>query len=160
MASPTQWTWVWVNSGSWWWIGRPGMLQSMGSLRVGNNWATELNYRVVVELLSYSPTPPPHWWPRAWLPCPSSSLDRSSFFLLLELYLSSLGECHFINDLTHCCSSKALFLEFHLSLSSQMASSQSLFLFGCSGPRSPLLPFALSSFHFFQHHIRASGGEI
>ena len=31
MASPTQWTWVWVNSGSWWWIGRPGMLQSMGS---------------------------------------------------------------------------------------------------------------------------------
>ena len=31
MASPTQWTWVWVNSGSWWWTGRPGMLQSMGS---------------------------------------------------------------------------------------------------------------------------------
>ena len=33
MASPTQWTWVWVNSGSWWWTGRPGMLQSMGSQR-------------------------------------------------------------------------------------------------------------------------------
>ena len=31
MASPTQWTWVWVNSGSWWWTGRPGVLQSMGS---------------------------------------------------------------------------------------------------------------------------------
>ena len=31
IASPTQWTWVWVNSGSWWWTGRPGMLQSMGS---------------------------------------------------------------------------------------------------------------------------------
>ena len=31
MASPTQWTWVWVNPGSWWWTGRPGMLQSMGS---------------------------------------------------------------------------------------------------------------------------------
>ena len=30
MASPTQWTWVWVNSGSWWWTGKPGMLQSMG----------------------------------------------------------------------------------------------------------------------------------
>ena len=30
MASPTQWTWVWVNSGSWWWSGRPGVLQSMG----------------------------------------------------------------------------------------------------------------------------------
>ena len=43
MASPTQWTWVWVSSGSWWWTGKPGMLQSMGSQRVGNDWATELN---------------------------------------------------------------------------------------------------------------------
>ena len=42
MASLTQWTWVWVNSGRWWWTGRPGMLQSMGSQRVGHNWATEL----------------------------------------------------------------------------------------------------------------------
>ena len=44
MASPTQWTWVWVNSGSWWWTGRPGVLQSMGSQRVGQDWATELNW--------------------------------------------------------------------------------------------------------------------
>ena len=44
MASPTQWTWVWVNSRSWWWTGRPGMLQSMGSQRVGHDWATELNW--------------------------------------------------------------------------------------------------------------------
>ena len=44
MASPTQWTWVWVNSGNWWWIGRSGMLQLMGSQRVGNNWVTELNW--------------------------------------------------------------------------------------------------------------------
>ena len=43
MASPTQWTWVWVNSRSWWWIGGPGMLQSMGSQRVGHDWVTELN---------------------------------------------------------------------------------------------------------------------
>ena len=44
MASPPQWTWVWVNSGSWRWTGRPGMLQSMGSQRVGHNWVTtELN---------------------------------------------------------------------------------------------------------------------
>ena len=42
MASPTQWTWVWVNSRSWWWTGRPGVLQSMGSQRVGHDWATEL----------------------------------------------------------------------------------------------------------------------
>ena len=42
MASPTQWTWVWVNSGSWWWIGRPGVLRFMGSQRVRHDWATEL----------------------------------------------------------------------------------------------------------------------
>ena len=44
MASPTWWTWVWVNSGSWWWTGRPGVLGFMGSQRVGYNWATELNW--------------------------------------------------------------------------------------------------------------------
>ena len=44
MASLTQWTWVWVNSGSWWWTGRPGVLQFMGSQRVGHDWATELNW--------------------------------------------------------------------------------------------------------------------
>ena len=37
MASPTQWMWVWVNSGSWWWTGRPGVLQFMGSQRVGHD---------------------------------------------------------------------------------------------------------------------------
>ena len=46
MASPTQWTWVWVSSGSWWWTGRPGMLRFMGSQRVGHNWATELTKMV------------------------------------------------------------------------------------------------------------------
>ena len=43
MASPTQWTWVWVDFGSWWWTGRPGVLQSMGWQRVGHDWVTELN---------------------------------------------------------------------------------------------------------------------
>ena len=44
MASPTWWTWVWVNSGSWWWTGRPGVLWFMGSQRVRHDWATELNW--------------------------------------------------------------------------------------------------------------------
>ena len=43
MASLTQWTWVWVDSGSWWWTGRPGVLQFMGLQRAGHDWATELN---------------------------------------------------------------------------------------------------------------------
>ena len=42
IASPTRWAWVWVNSGSWWWTGRPGVLRFMGSQRVRHNWATEL----------------------------------------------------------------------------------------------------------------------
>jgi len=44
MASLTLWTWVWVNSRRWWWTGRPGVLQFMGSQRVGHDWATELNW--------------------------------------------------------------------------------------------------------------------
>ena len=43
-ASPTWWTWVWVSSRSWWLTGKPGVLQSMGSQRVGQDWATELNW--------------------------------------------------------------------------------------------------------------------
>ena len=44
MASSIQWTWVWVDSGSWWWTGRSGMLQSMGSQRIRHDWATKLNW--------------------------------------------------------------------------------------------------------------------
>ena len=43
-ASPTWWTWVWASSKSWWWTGKPGVLQSMGSQRVRHDWATELNW--------------------------------------------------------------------------------------------------------------------
>ena len=44
MASPTWWTWVWVNSGSWWWTGKPSVLRFMGLQRVGHDWVTELNW--------------------------------------------------------------------------------------------------------------------
>ena len=54
MASPTWWTWVWVNSGSWWWTRRPGVLHFMGLQRVGHDWATELNW--TVPHLSIYPT--------------------------------------------------------------------------------------------------------
>ena len=42
MASPTQWTWVWVDSASWWWTGRPGVLRFMVSQRIRHDWQTEL----------------------------------------------------------------------------------------------------------------------
>ena len=51
MASPTQWTWVWVNSGSWWWTGRPGVLRFTGSQRGGHDWATELNWTLVAWVI-------------------------------------------------------------------------------------------------------------
>jgi len=44
MASLSQWTWVWINSGSWWWTGKPGMLQSMGLQIVWHDWVSELNW--------------------------------------------------------------------------------------------------------------------
>ena len=49
MASLTQWTWFWVNSGSWWWTGRPGVLQFMGSQRFGHDWATELSWTEITK---------------------------------------------------------------------------------------------------------------
>ena len=48
MASPTRCMWVWVNSGSWWWTGRPGVLWLMGSQRAGQYLATELNWTVIL----------------------------------------------------------------------------------------------------------------
>ena len=56
MASPTQWTWVWINSGSWWWTGRPGVLQSMGFTKSQtqlSDW-TERNWSKL-------------WWWHDWL---------------------------------------------------------------------------------------------
>ena len=57
MASLTRWTWVWVNSGNWWWTGRPGVLRFMGLQRVGHDWATELNWTelIVFEYVHHEP---------------------------------------------------------------------------------------------------------
>ena len=54
IASSTRWTWVWVNSRSWWWTGRPGVLRFMGSQRVGHDWVTELNWTELAEIWTLS----------------------------------------------------------------------------------------------------------
>ena len=54
MALLTQWTWVWVNSGSWWWTGRPGVLRFMGSQRVGHDWVTKLNWLKQIAIQKYA----------------------------------------------------------------------------------------------------------
>ena len=79
MASPTQGTWVWVSSGSWWWIGKPGVLQSMGSQRVGYDWVTELNWYHILQgrALVY-----------AW----SKSVHIHSVFFLISPSLSNVSE--------------------------------------------------------------------
>ena len=68
MASPTQWTWVWVNSRTSWWTGRPGVLWFMGSQRGRHDWASELNWRksqvtfiVTFVLISSLPDPLPYF---------------------------------------------------------------------------------------------------
>ena len=48
MASPTWWTWVWVSSRSWWWTGKPGVLQSKGSQRVRHDWVIEFNWTELI----------------------------------------------------------------------------------------------------------------
>ena len=60
MASQTLWTWVWVNSGSWWWTERPGVLQSMGSQRVGHDWG-ELEGRPQTPLPNNMALSPWEW---------------------------------------------------------------------------------------------------
>ena len=65
MASRTRWTWVWVNSGRWWWTGRPDVLRFLGSQRVGHNCVTELNWTELIHIsplfwTSFPPSSPSH----------------------------------------------------------------------------------------------------
>ena len=59
MASLTRWTWVWVSSGSWWWTGKPAVLQSIVLQKAGHDWVTELNWTLqstkIVNLLACDP---------------------------------------------------------------------------------------------------------
>ena len=77
MASLTRWKWVWVNSRSWWWTGRPGVLQFMGSQRAGHDWATELNWECALYI-----------WP-SWLSGKESPCNAGD---LQEIWVQSLGQ--------------------------------------------------------------------
>ena len=109
MASPTRRTWVWVNSGIRWWTGRPGMLQFMGSQRVGHDWVTELYWtepNIRFSMLFFQIIPP----------SPSPTESKSLFFtsvsvLLSRIYCYHLSKFHiyaliycidvFLSDLFH-----------------------------------------------------------
>ena len=83
MASLTQWTWVWVSSRTWWWTGRPGMLQFMGLQRVRHDWVTGLNW---TEILC----------------CRSTNIDTINYFLnslnhIISLYCQIKATCFIKN---------------------------------------------------------------
>ena len=87
LASPMRWTWVWANSRSWWWTGKPGVLQSMGLHRVGHDWATELNWSFNFHFLSSAIYPlislmsDPLWSLELWssrLHCPWDSPGKDN----------------------------------------------------------------------------------
>ena len=80
MASPTRWAWFWVNSESWWWTGRPGVLRFMGSQRVRHDWATELNWLISSGLRTMSVT-----WVLAYFQFFNQHLLPESFPWLLHL---------------------------------------------------------------------------
>ena len=91
MASLTWWTWVWVNLRIWWWTGRPGMLQFMGSQRVGHNWATELNWislSIYQKIFKYWEVVTPKWI--SCLYCKES--DTTEQLNWTELMLSELNQ--------------------------------------------------------------------
>ena len=81
MTSPIQWTWVWVNSGSWWGTGRPGVLQSMGLQRVRHDWATELNDWLTMQELEK--VKPQNQEREIWR---SRASAKAKLLLLLDIY--------------------------------------------------------------------------
>ena len=82
IASPPRGTWVWVSSGSWWWIGKPGVLQSMGSQRVGYDWMTGLNWTDTTVCKGE------HWF----MPVVNQFISIQYFFFLISPSLSNISE--------------------------------------------------------------------
>ena len=112
MASLTRWTWVSVNSRSWWWIGRPGMLRFMGLQRVGHDWATDLIWSDLMVFISKSilsdmsvATPAFFWSPFSW----NIFFQAFTFSLYVSLGLSWVscrqhiwGSCFYIHSASLC----------------------------------------------------------
>ena len=100
MASLTQWTWVWASSGSWWWTGKPVVLQPMRSQRIGHNWATKLNWTEAFY---------PFWCYCKWDPFFNLLLGEliCNWFLYVEFVFCQLHWIHWLvlilcMGLSHC----------------------------------------------------------
>ena len=96
MASLTWWTWIWVNSGSWWWTGRPGVLQLMGSQRVRHDWATEMNWNwTETELRIFTVfLPNGKCLLISWLQAPSVVILEPKKIKFVTIFNASPAICH------------------------------------------------------------------
>ena len=97
MASLTWWTWVWVNSGSWCWTGRPGVLQFMGSQRVRHDWATDLIWCDLIYSKMVTVIIPLNTWHHTQLHfffLVTRTCKVDSFFQLLNMQHSFVNCCH------------------------------------------------------------------
>ena len=119
MASPTRWTWVWVDSRSWLWTGRPGLLWFMGLQKVGHNWVTELNWTVdkplknfaLLQICMYQYNSEPPWSPLSGhravdSPCPRKVPQIILFrncYSCLNLTSLLLGNTFLISTLSLSC---------------------------------------------------------
>ena len=94
MASLIQWTWVWVNSGSWWWTGGPGALRFIGSQKVGHDWATELSHQEspVCEQLCYFCDGKSQTWLKRLSSSSSTDLPEKSWLKKLLTIKQAFGE--------------------------------------------------------------------
>ena len=94
MASPTPWKWVWASSGIWWWTGKPGTLQSVGSQRVRHDWVTDLILRRPAWVVGASSSEPgPRLGSQPEHPAPASSSRCPHFQLLLILGMRTQTAC-------------------------------------------------------------------
>ena len=82
MSSPTRWTWVCVSSRSWWWRGKPGVVQSMESQSVRHDWATELNWKRCYSLLTFLTTECDLIW--KWVIVSKTKTEDESYSQKLE----------------------------------------------------------------------------
>ena len=96
IASPVRWTWIWASSGSWWWTGKSGVLQSIRSQRARHDWATELSF-LGAHCRGWLQ---PDGWPLrycspSWVPLGLTSEGCNSWWLLQSCLLIWQKTLHF-----------------------------------------------------------------
>ena len=126
MESPRWWTWIWVDSRSWWWTGKPGMLQSMRLQGIGHDWATELNWTSILawkipwteELVAYSPwchKRVEHYWVTEHAHAWREPMAVIFLFSLLLFFKFTTGALNDNCAITKFCCIKTLFLKWDTS---------------------------------------------